>query len=80
MEGDPKYMTNEEIIHMFYRRIPHFMCGQHYKEYIVSYAQDGLYFVFDMWYHGIYFVKARSPKEAINNVTWDRLKYLPKEE
>lgn len=76
-------MTNEEVIHEFYKRIPHFMCEQPYGDmgrYLTSYAQDELYFVFDMWYHGFYLVKARSPKEAIDNVNCDKLEYLPKGE
>lgn len=35
--------------------------------------------VFDLWHHGFYLVEADSPKDAINKVNCDKLKYVPGE-
>ena len=71
----------DKAIHELFEKIPHLLCEQPYGEngrYITYYAEERLYLVFDLWYHGFFLVEARSPKEAIQNVNCDRLAYLPK--
>ena len=72
----------DKAIWELYEKIPHLLCEQPYGEkgrYITYYAEERLYLVFDLWYHGFFLVEADSPKEAIQNVNCDRLKYVPKE-
>lgn len=73
----------DKAIWVLYDNIPHLLCEQPYGEkgrYITYYASEGLYLVFDLWYHGFFLVEADSPKGAIGEVNCDRLKYVPKEE
>ena len=70
----------DKAIHTLFEGIPHLLCEQPYGEngrYITYYAEERLYLVFDLWYHGFFLVEAGSPKEAIQNVNCDRLAYLP---
>ena len=72
----------DKAIHTLYEGIPYILCSQPYGEhgrYLVSYAEERLYLVFDLWYHGFFLVEADSPKKAIDEVNCDRLAYLPKE-
>ena len=74
-------MNEDRAIHILYERIGHLLCFQPYGElgrYLTYYAEDRLYLVFDLWYHGFYLVEASSPKDAINKVNCDQLTYLPK--
>ena len=70
----------DKAIHTLFEGIPHLLCVQPYGEngrYITYYAEERLYLVFDLWYHGFFLVEAGSPKEAIQNVNCDRSAYLP---
>lgn len=72
----------DKAIHILFECIPHLMCAHPYGEngrYITYYAEERLYLVFDLWYHGFFLVEANSPKDAINEVNYDRLAYLPQE-
>jgi hypothetical protein len=72
----------DKAIWELYENIAHLRCEQPYGEhgrYITYYAEERLYLVFDLWYHGFFLVEAESPKEAIENVNCDRLSYLPQE-
>lgn len=72
----------DKAIWELYEKIPHLLCEQPYGKngrYITYYAEERLYLVFDLWYHGFFLVEADSPKNAIENVNCDRLKYVPKE-
>ena len=74
-------MSEDKAIHILYESIGHLLCKQPYGElgrYLTYYAEDRLYLVFDLWYHGFYLVKAKSPKDAIEKVNCDQLTYLPK--
>ena len=74
-------MSEDKAIHTLYERIGHLLCEQPYGElgrYLTYYAEDRLYLVFDLWYHGFYLVEAKSPKDAIDKVNCDQLAYLPK--
>lgn len=73
----------DKAIWELYEQIPHLLCEQPYGDkgrYITYYAEERLYLVFDLWYHGFFLVEANSPKNAIENVNCDRLKYVPKED
>jgi hypothetical protein len=73
----------DKAIWELYEQIPHLLCEQPYGEkgrYITYYAEERLYLVFDCWYHGFFLVEADSPIGAIDQVNYDRLAYLPKEE
>lgn len=73
----------DKAIHTLFEGIPNLMFAHPYGEYgryITYYAEERLYLVFDLWYHGFFLVEADSPKDAINEVNCDRLAYLPKEE
>ena len=73
----------DKALHTVFEEIGHLQCFQPYGEYgryLTYYAEERLYFVFDLWYHGFFLVEADSPKDAINEVNCDRLAYLPKEE
>ncbi len=72
----------DKAIWELYEKIPHLLCEQPYGKngrYITYYAEERLYLVFDLWYHGFFLVEADSPKDAIGEVNCDRLKYVPKE-
>ena len=74
-------MSEDKAIHTLYERIGHLFCEQPYGElgrYLTYYAEDRLYLVFDLWYHGFFLVEAKSPKDAIEKVNCDQLTYLPK--
>ena len=77
-------MSEDKAIHTLYERIGHLLhlfCEQPYGElgrYLTYYAEDRLYLVFDLWYHGFFLVEASSPKDAIGKVNCDQLAYLPK--
>lgn len=74
-------MSEDKAIHTLYERIGHLLCEQPYGElgrYLTYYAEDRLYLVFDLWYHGFFLVEAKSPKDAIEKVNCDQLAYLPK--
>lgn len=74
-------MSEDNAIHTLYERIGHLFCEQPYGElgrYLTYYAEDRLYLVFDLWYHGFFLVEASSPKDAIDKVNCDQLAYLPK--
>lgn len=76
-------MSEDKAIHTLYERIGHLLCEQPYGElgrYLTYYAEDRLYLVFDLWYHGFFLVEAKSPKDAIEKVNCDQLTYLPKGE
>ena len=51
-----------------------------YGRYLTYYAEERMYMIFDLWYHGLFFVVADSPKDAIDKVNCDKLAYLPEEE
>lgn len=71
----------DKAIWELYEKIPHLLCEQPYGKngrYITYYAEERLYLVFDLWYHGFFLVEADSPKDAIGEVNCDRLKYVPK--
>lgn len=73
----------DKAIHELFESIPNLLCEQPYGEkgrYITYYAEEKLYLVFDMWYHGFFLVEADSPIDAIDQVNCDRLKYVPKED
>lgn len=73
----------DKALHTVFEEIGHLQCFQPYGEYgryLTYYAEERLYFVFDLWYHGFFLVEADSPKDAIYEVNCDRLAYLPKEE
>ena len=73
----------DKAIHTLFEEIPHLMCQQPYGDigrYLTYYAEERLYLVFDLWYHGFYLVEADSPKDAIEKVNCDQLAYLPKGE
>lgn len=73
----------DKALHTVFEEIGHLQCFQPYGEYgryLTYYAEERLYFVFDLWYHGFFLVEADSPKDATNEVNCDRLAYLPKEE
>lgn len=73
----------DKAIWTLYENIAHLMCIQPYGDYgryLTYYAEEKLYLVFDTRYHGFYLVEARSPKDAIEMVNCDKLKYLPKGE
>lgn len=66
-------MSIDKAIHTLYKKLKlgNFPCNMPYGEkgrYITYYAEDRLYLVFDLWYHGIFFVEAKSPKNAIQKV------------
>jgi hypothetical protein len=72
----------DKAIWELYEQIPHLLVHPPYGEkgrYIAYYVAKKLYLVFDLWYHGFFLVEADSPKNAIENVNCDRLKYIPKE-
>lgn len=72
----------DKAIHTLFECIPNLMCAHPYGEdgrYITYYAEERLYLVFDLWYHGFFLVEAGSPIGAINKVNCDRLAYLPQE-
>ena len=72
----------DKAIWELYEQIPHLLAHPPYGEkgrYIAYYAAEKLYLVFDLCYHGFFLVEADSPKDAIENVNCDRLKYIPKE-
>lgn len=72
----------DKAIWELYEKIPNLLCEQPYGKngrYITYYAKERLYLVFDLWYHGFFLVEAGSPKEAIAEVSCDRLKYVPNE-
>ena len=72
----------DKAIWELYEKIPQLLCEQPYGEYgryITYYAEERLYLVFDLWYHGFFLVEAESPIAAIENVKCDRLAYLPQE-
>lgn len=74
-------MSEDKAIHILYESIGHLLCEQPYGDwgrYLTYYAEDRLYLVFDLWYHGFYLVEASSPKDAINKVNCDQLAYVPK--
>ena len=74
-------MSEDKAIHTLYERIGHLLCYQPYGEngrYLTYYAEDRLYLVFDLWYHGFFLVEAKSPTDAISKVNCDELAYLPK--
>lgn len=78
-----KGLTVDKAIHTFYEHIGGLMCAHPYGDlgrYITYYAEERLYLVFDLWYHGFFLVEADSPKDAINKVNCDKLTYLPEEE
>lgn len=73
----------DKAIWELYEKIPYLLCEHPYGEkgrYITYYAEERLYLVFDLWYHGFFLVEADSPEDAISEVNCDRLKYVPKEE
>ena len=73
----------DKAIWELYEKIPHLLCEQPYGKngrYITYYAEERLYLVFDLWYHGFFLVEADSPKDAIGEVNCDRLKYVPNED
>ena len=73
----------DKAIWALYENIAHLPCQQPYGElgrYLTYYAEEGLYLVFDRWYHGLFLVEAGSPKEANEKVNCDKLVYLPKGE
>lgn len=73
----------DKALHTVFEEIGHLKCFQPYGEYgryLTYYAEERLYFVFDLWYHGFFLVEADSPKDAIEKVNCDKLAYLPKEE
>lgn len=73
----------DKAIWTLFTELPHLKCQQPYGEigrYITYYAEERLYLVFDLWYHGLFLVEARSPKDAIDKVNCDKLAYLPKGE
>ena len=79
--GKEQRMSEDKAIHVLYERIGHLLCEQPYGElgrYLTYYAEDRLYLVFDLWYHGFFLVEAKSPKDAIEKVNCDQLTYLPK--
>ena len=85
-KGDKKMskgaLNVDKAIWELYENIPHLLCEQPYGKngrYITYYAEERLYLVFDLWYHGFFLVEADSPKDAIGEVNCDRLKYVPKE-
>ena len=72
----------DKAIWELYEKIPHLLCEQPYGKngrYITYYAEERLYLVFDLWYHGFFLVEADSPKAAIDEVNCDKLKYVPNE-
>ena len=74
-------MSEDKAIHTLYERLKNLLYFPPYGElgrYLTYYAEDRLYLVFDLWYHGIFFVEAKSPKDAIEKVNCDQLTYLPK--
>ncbi len=73
----------DKALHTVFEQIGHLQCFQPYGEYgryLTYYAEERLYFVFDLWYHGFFLVEADSPKDAIEKVNCDKLAYLPSEE
>ena len=81
MRNGGEKMSEDKAIHTLYERIGHLLCEQPYGElgrYLTYYAEDRLYLVFDLWYHGFFLVEAKSPKDAIEKVNCDQLAYLPK--
>ena len=73
----------DKALHTVFEQIGHLQCFQPYGEYgryLTYYAEERLYFVFDLWYHGFFLVEADSPKDAIEKVNCDKLAYLPPEE
>ena len=71
-------MSEDKAIHTLYERLESLLFFSPYGDlgrYITYYAEDRLYLVFDTWYHGIYFVEAKSPKDAIKKVQHDELTY-----
>lgn len=78
-------MSEDKAIHTLYEMLKtgDFMCVVPYGDkgrYATYYAEDRLYLVLDLWYHGIFLVEAKSPRDAIDQVNCDRLAYIPKEE
>ena len=73
----------DKAIWTLYENLPHinwYKPYEHTHRYLTYYAEEGLYLVVDTWYHGLYFMKADSPKEAVNKVIENKLVYLPKGE
>ena len=53
----------DKAIWELYENIPHLLCEQPYGKngrYITYYAEERLYLVFDLWYHGFFLVEADS--------------------
>ncbi len=78
-------MSEDKAIHTLYEMLKtgDFMCVVPYGDkgrYATYYAEDRLYLVLDLWYHGLFLVEAKSPRDAIDQVNCDRLAYIPKEE
>lgn len=73
----------DKALHTVFEEIGHLQCFQPYGEYgryLTYYAEERLYFVFDLWYYGFFLVEADSPVNAIEKVNCGKLAYLPKEE
>ena len=75
-------LSVDKAIWELYENIPHLLCEKPYGKYgryITYYAEERLYLVFDLWNHGFFLVEANSPKDAIEKVNCDKLKYIPGE-
>ena len=80
-----KTMSEDKAIHTLYETLKKgdFLCVVPYGDkgrFATYYAEDRLYLVFDLWYHGIFLVEADSPRDAIDQVSCDRLAYVPRRE
>lgn len=73
-------MSEDKSIHTLYKRLKNLLFLSPYGDlgrFVTYYAEDRLYLVFDTWYHGIFFVEAMSPYDAVKKVRCDELVYLP---
>jgi hypothetical protein len=65
----------ENISHIYWHK-PY----EHTSRYLTYYAEEGLYLVADTVYHGFYFMKADSPKDAVSKVSGNKLERMQKGE
>lgn len=73
----------DKAIWTIYEEFPHinwYKPYKHTRRYLMYYAEEGLYMVFDTWCDGLYFMEADSPREAVHKVHNNKLAYLPKGE
>ena len=73
----------DKAVWTLYENLPHinwYKPYEHTSRYLTYYAEEGLYLVADTVYHGFYFMKAGSPKEAVSKVSGNKLACMSKGE